>query len=68
MPMNTGEPQDSGWESGTWLGFAMEIGTDIVMFGQEEGSLSFGVGLGWRGGVGSGIITLDKKACDGLVS
>ena len=50
MPMNTGEPQDSGWESGTWLGFAMEIGTDIVMFGQEEGSLSFGVGLGWRGG------------------
>ena len=25
----------------------------------------FGSGLGWRGGFGSGITTLDKKACEG---
>ena len=29
---------------------------------------AFGLGLGWReGGVGSAIITLDEKACEGLV-
>ena len=42
-----------------------EVGSAITTLHTRPECL--GLGLGWRGGVGSAITTLDKKAWEGLV-